>query len=147
MISARACARAHTLSHIWDPKPNELRTKWHAQPNMYRSIEVELCYINATTWFTRRENLHLTKNQQSLSQNDGVHWNPKANRMFTMLILSRVEMHMAKPGKQSIPTIIYSPLLYVAPLATPPPPRAVRAPPPVSLKGWSIIFSNNTIKH
>ena len=51
----------------------------------------------------------------TLIQKDGVHWNAVANRMYTMLILSRVELHLAKPGEQKIPTVIYSPLLYVTP--------------------------------
>jgi len=48
-----------------------------------------------------------------------------------MLILSRVELHLAKPGEQKIPTVIYSPLLYV----TPPPVNPVPARAPAV---WSI---------
>ncbi|KAL5266498.1 hypothetical protein ACHWQZ_G003773 [Mnemiopsis leidyi] len=70
-------------------------------------------------------------------EKDGVHWNAVANRMYTMLILSRVELHLAKPGEQKIPTVIYSPLLYVTPPPNPPPSRAILptpapAPPPSS---------------
>ena len=45
-----------------------------------------------------------------------------------MLTLSRVEMHLAESeGKQKIPTVIYSPLLYVSPAPEPaaPPQRSI----------------------
>lgn len=63
-------------------------------------------------------------------ERDGVHWNSVANRMYTMLILSRVELHLAKPGEQKIPTVIYSPLLYVTPPPVNPVPARAPAPAP-----------------
>ena len=47
---------------------------------------------------------------------DGVHRNAKANRMFTSLIISRIDMHLSQPGNQSIPSAICSRSLCDTPL-------------------------------